>query len=45
MIPLGNTQLPESIFLGFLQGINSKFTQETYDLFRNNCNNFTDECA
>ncbi len=33
------------MFLDFLKEISSKFTQATYDLFRNNCNNFTDECA
>lgn len=31
--------------MDFLREINPKFTQETYDLFKNNCNNFTDECS
>lgn len=26
-------------------GISSQFTQDTYNLLSNNCNNFTDECA
>lgn len=33
------------MFTEFLMDINPKFTMETYDLFKNNCNNFTDECA
>lgn len=45
MISLGTTKLQESFFLGFLQGINKKYTQETYDLLKNNSNTFTDQCA
>ena len=25
--------------------INPRFTQDTYHVFKHNCNNFTDECA
>lgn len=31
--------------MDFLREISPKFTIQTYDLFKNNCNNFTDECA
>jgi len=44
-IDLGITEIPKEMFLEFLREINPKFTQDKYDLFRNNCNNFTDECA
>lgn len=44
-IPLGTTQIPKDLFLDFLREISPKFTVQTYDLFKNNCNNFTDECA
>lgn len=44
-IPLGTTEIPEDIFTEFLMDINSKFSMQTYDLFKNNCNHFTDECA
>lgn len=42
---LGFTELPEEIFLEFLREITPKFTAETYDVMKNNCNNFTNECA
>jgi len=44
-ITLGETEIPEELFLEFLQEINYKFTADKYDLFENNCNNFTDACA
>jgi thiol-disulfide isomerase/thioredoxin len=44
-IDLGSTELPKDMFLDFLREINPKFAPEKYDLFKNNCNNFTDECA
>lgn len=44
-INLGETEIPEDIFLEFLQEINPQFTAEKYDLFENNCNNFTDACS
>ena len=28
-----------------MRELSPKFTVQTYDLFRNNCNNFTDECS
>ena len=33
------------MFEQFLDGIRGKFTQDTYHLLTNNCNNFTDEAA
>lgn len=44
-IPMGETEIPKEIFHEFLQNISPKFSMETYDLFNNNCNNFTEECA
>ena len=29
----------------FIDGLRSKYSQSTYDLFNNNCNNFSDEVA
>jgi thiol-disulfide isomerase/thioredoxin len=44
-IPLGNTEIPEDLFMDFLAELSPGFTMEKYDLFNNNCNNFADECA
>ena len=44
-IPMGETEIPQELFLDFLKEINSQFTAEKYDLFMNNCNNFTDTCC
>lgn len=33
------------MFMEMLRDIMPRFTIETYDLFRNNCNNFTDACC
>jgi desumoylating isopeptidase 1 len=44
-IPLGNTELPEDIFKEFLNDIAPRFAPEKYNLFTNNCNNFSNECA
>jgi thiol-disulfide isomerase/thioredoxin len=44
-IPLGTTELPEDVFLDYLNEIAPKFSMERYDLFKNNCNNFCDECS
>jgi hypothetical protein len=29
----------------FLREVSPRFTQNTYDVLKHNCNNFTDECA
>ncbi|CAK94196.1 unnamed protein product (macronuclear) [Paramecium tetraurelia] len=42
---LGETEIPQSTFEEFLRNISSNYTMEKYDLFKNNCNNFTNECA
>lgn len=42
---IGFTQIPQDVFHEFLQSISSKFSLSTYDLFKNNCNNFTEECC
>lgn len=44
-IPLGTTELPEDVFLDYLNDIAPKFSPARYDLFKNNCNNFCDECS
>ncbi|CAK91327.1 unnamed protein product (macronuclear) [Paramecium tetraurelia] len=42
---LGETEIPQGTFEEFLRSISSKYSMEKYDLFENNCNNFTNECA
>jgi PPPDE putative peptidase domain len=42
---LGFTELPEELFMEFLRDISPRFTAATYNLIKNNCNNFSDECA
>lgn len=44
-IQLGITELPQDLFLEFLNDIAPRFAPEKYDLFNNNCNNFSNECA
>ncbi|GJN85691.1 thioredoxin [Purpureocillium lilacinum] len=41
-IPLGTTHLPLDVIEEFLDSIRPIFTLEAYDLFRHNCNNFSD---
>ena len=45
MLTLGSTEVPEDIFMELLQDISQRFTATTYDVFKNNCNNFTDAVA
>ena len=42
---IGETQIPKEIFLEFLRELSPKFSVATYDLLKNNCNNFTEECC
>lgn len=42
---LGTTQVTQQVFHSFLAGISNRFTPETYDLFTNNCNNFSNEVS
>jgi len=44
-IEMGETEVPKEVFMDFLKEVNHKFTIDTYDLFENNCNNFTDACC
>lgn len=45
VMDLGFTEIPEDIFMEFLREISPRFTQDTYHVFKHNCNNFTNECA
>jgi len=45
MLDLGTTDVPEDVFQDFLREISPRFTMATYDLIKNNCNNFTDACS
>ena len=45
VITLGTTQVTEQNFHIFLAQISPRFTPETYDLFTNNCNNFSNEVS
>lgn len=45
VIDLGVTHVDEAAFRDFVAGIRSRFTPETYNLFTNNCNNFSDVCS
>ncbi|OQR81089.1 peptidase [Achlya hypogyna] len=45
VVELGTTDVPQSVFLHFLQEIQPRFTAETYNLLSNNCNNFSNEVA
>uniref|UniRef100_K3WZI6 PPPDE domain-containing protein n=1 Tax=Globisporangium ultimum (strain ATCC 200006 / CBS 805.95 / DAOM BR144) TaxID=431595 RepID=K3WZI6_GLOUD len=45
VVPLGTTSVPMERFEDFLQQISPRFTTMTYDLLRNNCNNFSNELS
>ena len=42
---IGETQIPQDLFHEFLRELSPKFNLQTYDLLKNNCNNFTEECS
>jgi len=44
-ISLGVTTRTDDELRTFLRSISHRFTMETYDLFNNNCNNFSDEVS
>lgn len=44
-IELGFTQVPKELFEEFLQNISPRYTAQTYNLLRHNCNNFSDEIS
>ncbi|ATY61710.1 thioredoxin, putative [Cordyceps militaris] len=41
-LPLGTTMLPMDVVREYLDSMRSVYTAEAYDLFKHNCNNFTD---
>jgi len=45
IMELGHTDIPEEVFQDFLRELSPRFTMATYDLIKNNCNNFSDACA
>ena len=45
VLDLGETHLPREVFEEFLVDIAPRFTMQTYNLLRHNCNNFSDEVA
>ena len=45
MLKLGKTDITEDLFMTMLQDISHKFRASNYDVFKNNCNNFTDAVA
>ncbi|KAF3348236.1 PUL domain-containing protein [Verticillium dahliae] len=44
-IPLGTTELPMDVIEEFLDSLRPIFTLEAYDLWKHNCNNFSDSFA
>jgi PPPDE putative peptidase domain/PUL domain len=42
---LGSTEIDEALFIEFLDGLRGRYNVSTYDLFSNNCNNFSNEVA
>eukprot|EP00904_Undaria_pinnatifida_P002594 jgi/Undpi1/12335/HiC_scaffold_5.g02011.m1 len=44
-IELGFTDLSQDVFEDFNREINPRYTAQTYDLMKHNCNNYTDESA
>ncbi len=45
VIPLGTTTVTKAAFERRLAEISSRFTVDTYDLLKHNCNNFSDEAV
>jgi hypothetical protein len=45
VLDLGHTQLPEDVRDVLLADLSERYTPESYSLFSNNCNNFSDELA
>jgi len=40
---MGETFIPKDLFIEFLHEISNRYSEKTYDLFENNCNNFSNE--
>jgi hypothetical protein len=45
VVELGETHLPREVFDQFLVEISPRFSMQTYNLLRHNCNNFSNEVA
>ena len=45
IVDLGQTQLPPDVVLDYLESLKPIYTPEAYDLFQNNCNNFSNDLA
>lgn len=45
VVDLGVTHLPREVFEDYLQEISPRYTMEKYNLFKHNCNNFSNEVA
>ncbi|GAM26092.1 hypothetical protein SAMD00019534_092670 [Acytostelium subglobosum LB1] len=45
VIELGNTDIPQEVFVDFLEGMRSRFSMDSYHLIDNNCNHFSNECS
>ncbi|KAK9806614.1 hypothetical protein WJX73_010142 [Symbiochloris irregularis] len=45
VIDIGETFVPDEIRREFIADLRSKYSEATYDLFNNNCNNFADDLA
>ncbi|KAG8631755.1 hypothetical protein KVT40_000895 [Elsinoe batatas] len=45
VVQMGQTQLPAEVILEYLESMKSVYTAEAYDLFQNNCNNFSNDFA
>ena len=42
---IGSTEIPEEMFIDYLNELTSKYTPDNYDLLTNNCNHFTNEAV
>ncbi|KAK2749464.1 hypothetical protein FQN57_006398 [Myotisia sp. PD_48] len=45
VMPLGSTELPIEVIVEFMQSLADTYTEDSYDLFLRNCNNFTHDLA
>ena len=45
VVKLGKTELPFDVILEYLESLKEVYTAESYDLFLNNCNNFSNDFA
>ena len=45
IISLGTTQITQDVFDAFIEEMGGKYNMNTYDLFNNNCNNFTNDAS